>query len=52
MILNHRIFRIIKQMDAIQIAKRGFKSELLPCGGRAFINGFLIFKLLKLLVFR
>uniref|UniRef100_A0A915MXK9 Aldehyde dehydrogenase domain-containing protein n=1 Tax=Meloidogyne javanica TaxID=6303 RepID=A0A915MXK9_MELJA len=26
-------------MDAIQIAKRGFKSELLPRGGRAFING-------------
>uniref|UniRef100_A0A915MD53 Aldehyde dehydrogenase domain-containing protein n=1 Tax=Meloidogyne javanica TaxID=6303 RepID=A0A915MD53_MELJA len=39
MILNHRIFRIIKQMDAIQIARRGFKTELLPRGGRAFING-------------
>uniref|UniRef100_A0A1I8BBB7 Succinate-semialdehyde dehydrogenase, mitochondrial n=1 Tax=Meloidogyne hapla TaxID=6305 RepID=A0A1I8BBB7_MELHA len=26
-------------MDAIQIAKRGFKTELLPRGGRAFING-------------
>ncbi|CAK5082086.1 unnamed protein product [Meloidogyne enterolobii] len=39
MILNHRIFRIIKQMDAIQVARRGFKTELLPRGGRAFING-------------
>ncbi|KAL7079030.1 hypothetical protein ACQ4LE_001558 [Meloidogyne hapla] len=40
MISNRRIFiQIIKQMDAIQIAKRGFKTELLPRGGRAFING-------------